>query len=119
MNKYRNKKVVISGVTYDSILESDYHKHLQLLEKAGEISDLSYHEHKFKFTKAQIGYIPDFCYIEKGERIWVDTKGVETADFRIKIRLWKYYGPGPLRIVKRCGGEFKTTKEIIPKVREL
>ena len=115
-NKYRNKKVRRNGVMFDSKLEADYYRHLQMREDAKDISELQYHPGRIKMTKALIGYEPDFCFIEDGRKVWIDTKGgIQTRDFLIKMRLWRHYGPGLIRIVARArGGGFRTVKEIMP-----
>ncbi len=87
---------------YDSQLEADYRRVLELMERAGEIKDLV-DQPQVYLTDAQIGYRPDFAYVDKatGERIFVECKGAELEGWLIKQRLWTVYGPGPLYIVKR------------------
>lgn len=114
-SRYGVKRIQVDGIWYDSQLERDYHQVLLFMQRAGEISDLEYHQETVYLTESRIGYKPDFTYTEKGRKVWVDTKGVETEIFRLKMRLWRCYGPGPLRIVKRSGNGFKTTKEIMSK----
>ena len=67
-----------------------------------------------EYRQAEIKYKPDFAYTENDVRIYEDVKGVETEGFRIKSKLWKKYGPGPLRITKRKGTKspFTITKTI-------
>ena len=49
---------------------------------------------------AKITYAPDFVYVEDGAKIYEDVKGVETAAFKIKRKLFeKRYGC-VIRIVK-------------------
>ena len=43
----------------------------------------------------------DFYYILDGVEIWEDVKGQPTREFKRKLRLWKKYGPGLLKIVTR------------------
>jgi len=40
MAKYRSKKTIIDGITFDSLKEARRYRELRLLEKAGAISDL-------------------------------------------------------------------------------
>ena len=40
MRKYRNEKTVVAGLTFDSKAEARRYGELQLLERAGRISDL-------------------------------------------------------------------------------
>ena len=120
-NKYNRKRVQDNdGYWYDSIAERDYAVDVLLpLQQSGHISDLTRQE-MIKLSAANIGYKPDFSYTENGRRVYVDVKGFETPEFRLKARLWRAYGPGPLRIVKRAGKNsgFKTVKEIMPECLE-
>ncbi len=99
-SKYGNVKVGVGLKEYDSKLEADRAMLLGWREKAGEISDLKEQVHFF-LTKAKIEYIADFQYVENGRVIVEDTKGVATAVFSIKARLWRHYGPGyPLHVIE-------------------
>ena len=85
------------------------------MQESGLISDLARQPQTY-LTDAKIGYRPDFYYIEDGREVYVDVKGVETDLFKLKCKLWRYYGPAVLRVVKRSGknGRFMTVKEIMP-----
>lgn len=106
--KYRNEKVhTKSGETYDSRKEFRRAKELELLERAGEISNLR-RQVKYILIPAQRGpeeigprggkrpgpllerecsYIADFVYEENGETVVEDVKGIRTADYKIKRKL--------------------------------
>ncbi len=90
------------GKFYDSQLEADYRRVLEMMMAAGEIKDLV-DQPQVYLTDAQIPYRPDFAYVDKatGERIFAECKGAETEGYLIKLKLWTVYGPGPLYIVKR------------------
>ena len=98
MNKYRNKKIVIDGIKFDSIAEGNRYRELKLLEKAGEITDLELQplfilQDKFKKNNVNykaITYRADFKYKENGEIIVEDVKGFETKEFKIKRKLFEY-----------------------------
>jgi predicted nuclease of restriction endonuclease-like RecB superfamily len=113
-NKYKAKKALFNGRMYDSTAERDYRLFLDTLLKAGEISDLN--EQTTIDLHAGIRYKPDFDFIQDGERVYIDVKGFETEVFRLKCKLWKFHGPGKLRIVKRGGARYpwKVIKTIIP-----
>ena len=99
MTKYHAKKTEIDGILFDSKLEADRYLQLKFLKMAGEISDLKLQpelqifqgyidpetgeHHKSRY------YVGDFQYVDKAEHkvIVEDTKGIETADFRLK---WDY-----------------------------
>lgn len=59
-------------------------------------------QHHTYLTAARINYIADFSAFElaTGNIIFFEAKGVETPSWRIKRRLWEFYGPGELRIYK-------------------
>ncbi len=109
MNKYRNKKVQVDMYVFDSIAESRRYKELKLLERAGEISNLTLQprfllQEGFKKngkTYRKVEYIADFLYVQKGKRIVEDVKGIQTDVFKLKHKLFeKKYPDLELRIIK-------------------
>lgn len=115
-NKYGAKKagsLLFEGRMFDSKAERDRAEQLKVMEKDGDIQDLEL-QPQTSLSRAEIGYKPDFAYVENGVQIYEDVKGVETEGFRLKARLWKKYGFGPLRITKRKGvkSPFTITKTI-------
>ena len=115
-NKYGAKKagsLLFEGRMFDSKAERDRAEKLKVMEKDGEIQNLEL-QPQTSLSRAEIKYKPDFAYTENGVRIYEDVKGVETEGFRIKSKLWKKYGLGPLRITKRKGtnSPFTITKTI-------
>lgn len=112
-NKYRNKRVQIDGVKFDSIAEAEYYKELLLLKRCGDIVEIHL-QPKCYLTTSRILYKPDFKIKDKFDRIWyVDIKGVSTNVFKIKARLWKHYGDAPLRIIKKTSKGFTLIEEIL------
>lgn len=109
MNKYRNKKVVIDNIEFDSKREANRYKELKLLLKTNKISDLKLQprfllQEGFKKngkTFRKIDYIADFQYIENGKTIVEDVKGMQTDVFKLKHKLFeKKYPDLELRIIK-------------------
>lgn len=110
MNKYRNKKTIIDGIKFDSIVEGRRYKELKILEKGNCVTDLKLQpkfELQTKFTNAKgehiraITYKADFSYIENGKIIVEDVKGVETKDFKLKKKLFEYkYKDVDFRLIK-------------------
>ena len=103
MSKYRNKRTVVDGISFDSMAEANRYGELQLLLKAGEIDDLEIHpvyelQQSFRRngkTIRAIKYEADFCYSERASAwrtIVEDTKGARTQVFNIKMKmlLFKY-----------------------------
>ena len=94
---------------FDSIAESRRYKELKLLERAGEISNLTLQprfllQEGFKKngkTYRKVEYIADFLYVQKGKRIVEDVKGIQTDVFKLKHKLFeKKYPDLELRIIK-------------------
>lgn len=82
--KYRNKKTVFDGKSFDSIKERDYYIKLKLRHKYGEITDLKC-QSKFELIPKQDGersvsYVADFDYFDNklGSRVVVDVKSKMT-----------------------------------------
>jgi hypothetical protein len=99
-NKYNNKKVVVDGITFDSIKESQRYGELKLMEKAGTISNLIVHpkyqlQPSFKYhgeTIRAIFYVADFEYFDCDKVIIEDVKGGKgtlTEAFLLKAKLLK------------------------------
>lgn len=95
---------------YASKAEAAYAAHLQIMLQAGIVRSVL--EQPRVPLVAGIVYVPDFLVEERDGPCYYDVKGVETPVFKLKARLWKAFGPGRLRIVKRRGKGFITTKEI-------
>jgi len=96
MNKYRNKKVKVSGLTFDSKREYQRWRSLLFMEKSGLIEDLK-RQVSFDLiptlkyngkTLRKIIYKADFTYFENGKLIVEDSKGFQTPEFKIKHRLF-------------------------------
>lgn len=97
MNKYRNKKTTINGITFDSRLEGKRYKELKLLERANLIEELTLQPSFKKNGKTirAITYKADFSYIDKEKNCLIveDTKGMKTRDYLIKKKLFEYKFP--------------------------
>lgn len=109
MNKYHAIKTQIDGYTFDSKREAARYGELKLLEQAGEISDLQIHPRYQIVPGYLIGeewvrpvfYEGDFSYTENGQAVCEDVKGVQTAVFKLKSKLFRKEHPEiELRIVR-------------------
>lgn len=113
MSKYRSRKVVVDGITFDSKKEAWRYQELHLLEQTGEISNLQM-QVKYELIPSQYelrpvtlkngfvkmkkfcvehacSYIADFVYIDtNGDTVVEDTKGFRTKDYVIKRKLMLY-----------------------------
>jgi hypothetical protein len=112
-NKYRNKKCVVDGVVFDSKKEARRYAVLKAREQVGEITSLqrqveftlipAHYEpdtvgkrggvKKGKIIERKCSYVADFVYMENGEMIVEDTKGIRTKDYVIKRKMmYHFYG---------------------------
>ena len=100
-SKFKNKRTERLGYSFSSGLEAAVFSLLKDDELAGN-SKVEKVQDRVLLTDAKIAYIADFkCSDPKtGEIYWVEAKGYETPSWRIKLRLWKFYGPGKLLIYK-------------------
>jgi len=113
--KYRSKRVNYEGHSFASQLEAAVYNLLKLREKAKEIKELQHQDHVY-LTNARICYIPDFKFfdVKHDAYCWAEAKGYETPEWKIKLKLWKSYGPGRLFIYKGSAKRITLTDEIIP-----
>lgn len=101
MNKYRNRKIVVDNIRFESNLEATRYRQLKLLQRAKQISNLRLQvpfllQEGFKKngkTHRKIEYIADFVYEENGQTVVEDTKGICTDVFRIKQKMFEYKYP--------------------------
>ena len=110
MSKYGNRKIIVDGITFDSVKEGQRWCELKLLQRAGEIRDL---ERQVKFVlipvqkdpetgkvlERECSYLADFVFWENGKNGWEkvveDVKSIatRTPEYRIKKKLLlKEYG---------------------------
>lgn len=103
MSKYRSKKIIIDGISFDSKRESDRYVELKLLERGGKIKDLKL-QHKFELqpsfkkngkTIRAITYIADFTYfdLETMRNVIEDVKGYKTEVYKLKKKMFEYKFP--------------------------
>jgi len=102
-SKYRAIPTIIDGIRFASKAEAKRYWELKLLEKAGNIANLTL-QPEFKFP-CGVKYCGDFRYEEQRKdcmRVVVeDVKGFETAAFRIKAKMFKHHYPAvDFRVVK-------------------
>jgi len=81
-SKLRNKRCTYNGMNFDSEKELKHWKNLELLQKAGKISDLK-RQVNFKLVVNDFlicTYRADMTYVEEGELKIADVKGWKGGD---------------------------------------
>ena len=92
-SKYKNDKVTVDGIKFDSKKEANRYRELKLMEQSGVISDLEL-QPVFELVPKQDGerpvkYVADFRYHYGVETIVEDVKSpvTKTAAYKIKRKL--------------------------------
>ena len=105
MSKYRNRKIIVDGITFDSVKEGQRWCELRLMQRAGYIRDL---ERQVKFVlipvqkdpatgkviERECSYVADYMYWENHanegwKKVVEDVKSTatKTPEYRIKRKL--------------------------------
>lgn len=90
--KFRNRKVEVDGLLFDSAKEARRWSELRLLERSGQISNLSRQVRLPLVVNGQrvCTFVPDFTYVENGAEVVEDVKSPVTRKlpaYRIKVKL--------------------------------
>ena len=115
-NKFNATKVKIifddgSSIIFDSKLEASVYFYLKNILK---VKSLVHHPGTIFLTDARIQYRPDFSFKENNVLCFAEAKGFATDTWKLKKRLWKFYGPADLLIF---GG--RSTKVILKETIKL
>lgn len=106
-SKYKNKRVWADGHKFDSQGEYGFYLQLVAREGRGEISNIVVHpKYELKAWTPHGAHtickmIPDFEFIENGELITADFKGMITTDWRLKAKIFKANTGRDIRVVKK------------------
>ena len=100
-NKYGAKKTMVGDIKFDSRREASRWMELQLLERAGEISNLrrqvkvelmGQHRPLFTRTGRKMKFTADFGYTENGVDVLDDCKGMPTRDYEVRVAVARAMG---------------------------
>jgi len=92
-NKYGARKTQVGEITFDSKKEAQRYMELQLLERAGEISNLrrqvkidliGQYRPMYTRTGRKMRLTVDFAYVEDNIEVLEDAKGMWTRDFEVR-----------------------------------
>jgi hypothetical protein len=95
--KYGRIKKTVDGIVFDSTVEAEAWRILKLWEAAGAITELEV-QPEFQLEPGfmvdgkkvrAIKYRADFLFVKDGRKTCVDVKGVRTAAFNIKAKMFK------------------------------
>lgn len=109
MTKYNASRTVVNGIEFDSKAEAEYYIYLQEKLNRGEILNVKL-QPRFELMSAfekdgkkyrAIEYVADFKIVHPNGKVEiVDVKGFETADFKIKRKLFEKKFTCSLTLVK-------------------
>ena len=107
-NKYNAKKTEFMGYKFDSKWEAERYGQLSSMALAGVVKDLQRQvKYEIVVNNHKIcNYIADFVYTlvhenGKKEKIVEDAKGVQTTDFKLKMKLVKALFDIDIKISKK------------------
>lgn len=95
-SKYKARKTVVDGITFDSRREADRYIVLKSMEEDGAIENLR-RQVRYELVPAfdvdgkhyrPIFYVADFAYRENGKEVVEDVKGMRTDVYRLKSKLF-------------------------------
>ena len=100
-SKYKNKKIIIDEIKFDSTKEGKRYLELKQKEKLGEITNLRLQvkfelQPSFKIngkTVRAISYVADFVYKENGNEVIEDvkaSKNFQTDVYKLKKKMFEY-----------------------------
>lgn len=108
-NKFGNLKTVVDGITFDSRMEARYYEYINAHKTELDIKEielqpafvLQSNYKKYGKTIRAIKYIADFKITYNDDRVEIiDVKGKQTADFKLKRKLFDFKYPDlPLKCV--------------------
>lgn len=95
MSKFGNKKTEVAGIVFDSKAEARRYSHLCMLERTGQISELRLQVPFVLAPAVRLGgrgrpaikYVADFVYLQDGQQVVEDVKGMLTPVYRLKRHL--------------------------------
>ena len=101
-HKYGAQPVVLDDIRFDSTAEAERYGVLTVAQQAGVIASLMVHPRYLLQDAYRVGgiarraiwYEADFFYLEEGRKIVEDVKGVQTAIWKIKQKLFEAKYPG-------------------------
>ena len=117
-SKYKNKRVKAKGDKpgFDSMAEEAYWDEVLMAGLQGGLYCDVRRSPTIYLSDAKIGWKVDFRVTLAGSNVfeWHEVKGFETEAYRLKLKLWRAYGPGTLHIIKGRAGSFRVYDTVVP-----
>jgi hypothetical protein len=101
MSKYKAIPTYVDNIRFPSKLEARYYSKLKLRQQA---NDIKYFLTQVPFRlPGGIKYVCDFMVVENDGSIkYIDTKGIETATFKLKKKQVEALFPVKIEVVKKA-----------------
>lgn len=100
----KNKYKAVRTNGFSSKFENAVHEVLLLKQKLGEVKNIKCQQTVVLIpgpATVRIAWKVDFSYeAPSGETRYVEAKGVETSDYKLKLKLWRSNPPYALEIYK-------------------
>lgn len=113
------KKVELDGKTFGSKAEAQGYLYLKALEQHGEIQNIRT-QVKIELLPGarneRVDYYVDFVVydVASKEDQYIEIKGFETDKWKMKLKLWRHFGPGKLKVYKVAWNSLGLAEEVIP-----
>lgn len=109
--RFKRTRPQLDGRSFASALEASVYCML----KAEGVLELRC-QVEVRLSDAGIIYKPDFYYFDPKAERWeyAEAKGFETPEWRLKLKLFRAYGPAPLRIYKGSAARPKLVELVVP-----
>lgn len=101
-SKYGNVKTTVDGIVFDSLLEASHYRILKGLVEKGYVTRFDRQEKiilikgfkRRNETHRAVTMLPDFTvYMPCGAKVYLESKGIETPDYKIKKKLLYHLYP--------------------------
>ena len=115
-NKFKAHRINHMGRSFASKLEAALYDLLIMRERAGEIEDIRC-QHTV-LLGYDIRWKVDYSALSKetGLRVFFEAKGIETDDYKLKLKLWRNgLGKGPLEIWKGTHTRLRLAEIVVPR----
>jgi hypothetical protein len=99
-SKYKSKTTIVDGISFQSKLEAQYYQKLKIRQQAG---DIKYFLRQIPIRlPGKISYWCDFMIVENDGSIrYVDTKGFETSEFKLKKKQVEALYPITIEVITK------------------